>query len=276
MTFNGLKRRVCIFFLASLVLMPALTRGERTNGSEEDLPSVDEIVRKANLASYYQGEDGRASVHMVITDAQGRTRERKFVILRRDVTDGGDQKFYIYFNRPSDVRKMVFMVWKHLDRDDDRWLYLPALDLVKRIASSDKRTSFTGSHFFYEDVSGRNPQEDVHKLIETTDRHFVLNNIPKDPKTVEFSSFMMWIDRKTHLPMKAEYLDRRGKKYRIVEALQVKAIQGFPTVVKSRVRDLRSGGNTVTDFSKIKYNIKIPDKVFTERYLRRAPRKWLR
>ena len=76
--------------------------------------------------------------------------------------------------------------------------------------------------------------------------------------------------------MKAEYLDRRGKKYRIVEVLQVKTIQGFSTVVKSSVKDLRSGGNTVSDFSKIKYNIKLPDKVFTERYLRRAPRKWLR
>jgi len=58
------------------------------------------------------------------------------VILRRDVADGGDQKFYVYFLEPADVRKMVYMVWKHTDRDDDRWLYLPALDLVKRIAAS--------------------------------------------------------------------------------------------------------------------------------------------
>ncbi len=168
------------------------------------------------------------------------------------------------------------MVWKHIDRDDDRWLYLPALDLVKRIAASDKRTSFTGSHFFYEDVSGRNIEEDRHELVEVTDRYFVLNNIPKDPKTVEFSSFKIWIDRNTYMPMKAEYLDERGKKYRIVEALEVKVIQGFPTVTESRVQDLKSGGNTVTKFSDIQYNINIPDRVFTERYLRRAPRRWLR
>ncbi len=69
---------------------------------------------------------------------------------------------------------------------------------------------------------------------------------------------------------------QKGKKYRIVEALELKVIQGFPTVIKSRVQDLRSGGNTVADFSKIKYNIKLPDYLFTERYLRRAPRRWLR
>ena len=130
--------------------------------------SVQEIVDRSNLAAYYEGKDGRSHVNMTITDSQGRTRERRFIILRRDDKDGGDQKFYVHFSRPSDVRNMVFMVWKHIGQNDDRWLYLPALDLVKRIAASDKRTSFVGSHFFYEDVSGRNPADDTHELIETT------------------------------------------------------------------------------------------------------------
>ena len=219
---------------------------------------------------------GRANVHMVITDAQGRTRERRLVILRRDVKDGGDQKFYVYFQEPADVRKMVFMVWKHVDTDDDRWLYLPALDLVKRIAASDKRTSFAGSNFLYEDVSGRGIAEDTHTLAETTDAHYVLDNVPKDPKSVEFASYRLWIDKQTFMPMKAEYLDADGRKYRVVEALEVKEIGGFPTVVKSKVSDLKSGGHTVSTFSEIRYNIKLPDSVFTERYLRRAPRRYLR
>jgi len=239
-------------------------------------PSVDEIVEKANLAAYYQGNDGRASVHMVITDSQGRTRERKFVILRRDVKDGADQKFYVYFEEPADVRKMAYLVWKHVDKDDDRWLYLPALDLVKRVAASDKRTSFAGSNFLYEDVSGRGLAEDTHELVETTAEHYVLNNKPKDPRSVEFAAFKVWIDKKTFLPKKAEYVDAEGKVYRVVEALEVKEIQGFPTVVKSRVQDLKSGGNTVSEFSDVKYDLALPDDVFSERYLRRAPRKYLR
>jgi len=239
-------------------------------------PSVDEIVKKANLTAYYQGDDGRASVTMTITDAQGRTRTREFVILRRDEKDGGDQKFYVYFARPADVRKMVFMVWKHVAKDDDRWLYLPALDLVKRIAASDKRTSFAGSHFLYEDVSGRGIEDDTHELVETTGQHYVLNNKPKDPKSVEFASYRLWIDKKTFMPVKARYLDKKGAEYRVVEALEVKDIQGFPTVTKSKVTDLKSGGNTVSVFSKTRYNVKLPDSVFTERYLRRSPRRYLR
>ena len=234
--------------------------------------TVDEIIDRANLAAYYAGDDGRAEVMMTITDAQGRTREREFVILRRDVVDGGQQQFYVYFKKPSDVRKMVFMVHKYIDKDDDRWLYLPALDLVKRIAGSDKRTSFVGSHFLYEDVSGRSVKEDIHELVETTADYYVLKNTPKDPAGVEFSFYTAWVDKQNFMLVKAEYYDKDGRKYREVESLEIKNIQGFPTVVKARVRDLASGGATVSVFKNIKYNIGLKDRIFTERYLRRPPR----
>lgn len=235
-------------------------------------PTADEIIAKANLTAYYGGDDGRAEVNMTITDSQGRKRTRQFVILRKDKQDGADQFFYVYFKKPSDVRKMVFMVHKHVDRDDDRWLYLPALDLVKRIAASDKRTSFVGSNFFYEDVSGRGITEDSHELVETTDTAFVIKNTPKKPGEVEFSSYTVWIDKNTFMPVKAEYLDKGGRKYREVEALDVQVIDGHPTVTKSRVRDLETGGETVSVFSNIKYDIGLKENIFTERYLRRAPR----
>ncbi|WP_457573470.1 outer membrane lipoprotein-sorting protein [Desulfolithobacter sp.] len=237
-----------------------------------DLTDVEEIVNRANLAAYYAGDDGRAQVTMTITDSQGRVRKREFVILRKDKEDGGEQFFYVYFKKPSDVRKMVFMVHKHIDRDDDRWLYLPALDLVKRIAASDKRTSFVGSNFLYEDVSGRGLDEDVHELIETTDRFYVVKNTPKDPGSVEFSRYTVWIDKQTFMPVKSEYLDKNGRKYRVVEALEIHDIQGYPTVTRSRAADLTSGSETVAEFRRIQYNIGLKDRIFTERYLRRPPR----
>jgi outer membrane lipoprotein-sorting protein len=237
-----------------------------------DAPDVSQIVERSNLAAYYGGDDGRSLVSMTITDAQGRTRNREFVILRKDIADGGEQNFYVYFRKPSDVRKMVFMVHKHIEADDDRWLYLPALDLVKRIAASDKRTSFVGSHFFYEDVSGRAISEDSHNLVETTDQHYVLQSTPKDPATVEFSAYKIWIDKQNFLPTKAEYTDTQGRLYRRVEALETGTIQGIATVTKAKVSDLLNGGHTVSEFKKIQYNMGLQEKIFTERYLRRAPK----
>jgi outer membrane lipoprotein-sorting protein len=238
--------------------------------------TADEIVERANLASYYAGTDGQARASMVIEDREGRTREREFTILRRDRTDGGEQSYYVYFHKPGDVRKTVFMVHKHLDRDDDRWLFLPALDLVKRIAASDKRTSFVGSHFFYEDVSGRSPAADDHALVEETADRYVLENTPRDPGGVEFSRYRVWVDRKTFLPVKAEYSDKQGKVYRRLSTLKVEEIQGIPTVTQARMEDLNTGGKTTMAFEKVQYDQGIPEDVFTERYLRNPPREYIR
>ena len=244
--------------------------------------SVDEIVAQANHAAYYQGRDGRARVNMVIRDAQGRERQREFTLLRLDAEPesggpaDGDQRFYVFFHLPADVNKMVFMVHKRVGGDDDRWLYLPALDLVKRIASTEKRTSFVGSHFFYEDVSGRNVNDDDHELLETTKEYYVLKNTPKDPKSVEFSYYKMWVHRASMLTVRVEFYDDGGEHYRTYEALGVEEIQGHQTVTKARMQDLRTKGETVVDYRGVTYDIGIPESIFTERYLRQPPRKFLK
>ena len=244
--------------------------------------TVDEIVRRANHASYYKGADGRARVNMVITDAQGRTRTRRFTILRWDEPGpegqqvDGDQRFYVYFDRPADVSKMVFMVHKHLDRDDDRWLYMPSLDLVKRIAATDKRTSFVGSDFFYEDVSGRRLSDDKHALVETTDNYYVVRNTPVDKSLVEFAWYKVWIHKTTFLPIKVEYYKADGTKYREYSAEKVDQIDGHWTVTKSKMSNLETGSSTEMSYSEVRYDVGLNGDIFTERYLRKPPRKFLR
>ncbi len=256
-----------------------------TGANAEIAPGVDEIIHRANQTSYYQGKDGRAQVMMTITDSQGRERERRFTILRRDVSDSddiageaynGDQQFYVFFQRPADVNKMAFLVWKHLGSDDDRWLYLPALDLVKRIAASDQRTSFVGSDYFYEDVSGRDINADNHELLEVTDNYYVLKHTPKDPDSVEFSHYVMYVHKTSFIPVQTEYFDKNGEKYRVATALGVDTIDGYPTVTKASMEDLRSGSKTLMSYSAVTYNVGLPEEIFSERYLRRAPVNYLR
>ncbi len=241
----------------------------------QDALTVDEIIRKTNKTSYYQGADGRARVNMVIKDRQGNTREREFVILRRNMDDKDEeQRFYVYFQKPADVREMVFMVWKYVSKDDSRWLYLPALDVVRQIAAGDKRTSFVGSTFFYEDVSGRGIHEDVHELVETTDNYYVVKSTPKNPGSVEFDSFTMHIHKSTFIPVKVEF-EKGGKVYRVGEARKVDTIQGFPTVTQSVMKDLDGGTETTLDYLKVEYNVGLPEDIFSERFMRRAPRQYL-
>lgn len=245
------------------------------NAYAQDL-TADEIVSKANNRSYYQGKDGSAKASMVVTDAQGRTRQRQMTILKLNIQEGGDQKYFVYFRKPIDVKGMSYIVWKHAGKDDDRWLYLPAMDLVRRIAASDKRSSFAGTTFLYEDISGRSIDLDSHSLSESATAYYSIKNIPKDAVSVEFSYYTVQIDKNNFVPMKAEYFDKSGKLYRVVEAMEIKDIQGYPTVTKMKATDFNANSNTVTTFSDISYDIGLKDDIFTERFLRTPPQQWLK
>jgi len=108
--------------------------------------------------------------------------------------------------------------------------------------------------------------------METAPEHYVIKNTPKDPKAVEFAYFMVWIDKKTFLPAKAEYHDKNGTIYRRVEATKIETVQGFPTVMEAKASDLKAQTSTTNTFSNVKYNIGLKDRIFTERFLRRPPR----
>ncbi len=272
------SRLLSLYVLIGLLFTLSLFSLKPANANGAGL-SADEIVEKSNSAYYYAGKDGSAKVKMTITDAANRVRLREFSILRLDVKEGAEQKFYVYFRTPADVEGMVFMVWKNIDKDDDRWLYIPAVDLVKRVSAKNKRSSFAGSHSTYEDVSGRSTGDDSHELLGTEvlngKNTYVIKNSPKDADLVEFSYYKVWIDANNFLPLKGEYYDKGGKLYKTMTSEKIETIDGIPTVVRGRV-DVKGRGHTIIEFSDIKYNIGLNEKIFDERYLRRPQRRWIR
>jgi len=237
-----------------------------------------DIIQRANQAAYYQGEDGSAQVRMIIVDNQGGKQLRQFTILRKDVENLKDQRFLVVFSRPTDVKGTVFRVNKHVAQQDDRWLYLPALDLVKRISAGDKRTSFVGSHFYYEDVSGRNPQEDHYQLMSVDEQSaaYIIKATPKDLDSVEYAYSINHIDKGSFLPKQVTYYDRQDNKIREMNVIKTQKVNGFDTVVHSRITQLPDGGYTDMQFRRVKYDIGLPDELFSERSMRRPPIKWLR
>lgn len=238
------------------------------------------IMEKTLNAYYYAQNDGKAQVFMRLVNKEGKERIRDFAMLRLDKEDGGEQYYYAYFTKPPDVNRTVFMVWKHINRDDDRWLYLPAIDLVKRISANDKRSSFVGSDFTYEDVSGRHLDDDNHTLVKeeviNAKSTYVIKSIPKDKDEVEFSYRLVWSDKQTFLTLKVEYYNRRGELYKQMITDKIEVIEGTPTVTKATMKDLTGGHYTEIEFKKIDYNVGLKANIFEERYLRKPPIKWIK
>lgn len=238
-----------------------------------------EIMKRSHLAYYYAADDGLAQVKMTITDRRGKERVKEFIMLRMDEEEGGKQKYYTYFKKPSDISRLTFMVHKVPDGNDRRWIYIPSVDLVKPISADDKNSSFVGSHFSYEDVSGRHWSEDNHQLLadSTVDGAavWVIESVPAEPYK-GFARKLSYISKENDLPLMERYFDKKGKPLRIFRAERIDEVDGVITIMTRSMENLKKGGKTVIEFSNIDYNVGMDKSIFTERYLKTPPRKYIR
>lgn len=237
-----------------------------------------ELMKKSHLAYYYAGDDGTSDVVMRIIDKKGKERTKEFIMLRLDNEDGGDQKYYTYFKKPSDVSRLTFMVHKSATGNDQRWIYVPSVDLVKPISADDKNSSFVGSDFSYEDVSGRHWTEDDHTLLNesTLDGKdvYVIQSVPKQDYK-GFARKVSYIDKANMLPLKEEYFDSKDNLVKIMRAEKIEDVDGITTITSRSMEDVKKERKTIVEFSKINYNVGVTDDIFTERYLKTPPRQYV-
>ena len=241
--------------------------------------SPDEIVQKSQAAFFYPGKDFKARVMMKLISPSGQERVREMTMLRLNTGEaGGEQKYFMYFFQPAEVKDMTFMVFKYPERDDDRWLFVPAINMVRRIAMQDKQASFVGSDFTYEDVSGRDLADDAHELAKDETLNgkecFVVKSTPK-ADSANYDYKLSWIDKATFLPVKEEYHDRAGATVRVFTADEVQVVKGFPTITRRTMKNLQSGHRTEVSYSSQDYNVGLEENLFSERFLRQPPKKWI-
>jgi hypothetical protein len=269
---DDVMKRFTWLFVAGLILHGSI------NALADD--AATKLMEQSHQSYFYAGDGGSAKVSMVITDKKGRTREREFWMLRRDVQDMGDQRYYTYFIKPADVQRTAFLVHKKAEGNDDRWLYVPALDLVKRIAADDSRTSFVGSDFTYEDVSGRLPILDNHEIVGPDSAMgraaTKVKSTPKDAKTADYAFRYTWVDDATKLPLKEEYIDKKGEAVRRFEVGKIEVIENIPTAVERIMSDLKSERQTTISFTAVSYKTGLSADDFSERLLKNPPADYTR
>jgi hypothetical protein len=239
----------------------------------------EEVMKKSQAAFLYPGKDFKARVVMKLINRDGGERIREMTMLRKNVGEaGGEQKYFMYFFQPADVKDMSFMIYKYPAKDDDRWMFIPAINMVKRIAAQDKRSSFVGSDFTYEDVSGRDIDDDSH-VIEREEKvgsrdSYVVKSTPKGTDA-DFGAKLTWVDKATFLPLKEDQYDRKGAHYKQFTADEVADVKGVPTIVRRTMKNLQTSHRSEVAYLKVDYDLGIEDSLFTERFLRQPPRKWV-
>ena len=155
----------------------ALARTRSASGSRQHSQTpvgATDAERGAWLARQIEdrdtGRDARIAMRMRLFDRQGRVRERALSMSSLRGGPGrpvpGDRSL-VRFTHPADIKGTAFLVWEQPNADDERFLYLPSLGRVRRIAGSEAQESFVGSDFTYEDIGGREFENYTYRLIES-------------------------------------------------------------------------------------------------------------
>jgi hypothetical protein len=224
------------------------------------------------------GNDSSAKMRFDIIYPGGKVkiRDTKWLWIDMDGNGGFSEKAMFYFLSPPEIKDTAFLSWNYekYDKDDDQWVYLPALRKTRRIASSSKHDSFFGTEFSYSDLNTRELDEDAHTFLRTElfqDREcYLVESIPKDKKDA-YSKIMVWVDPERWFILKAEFYNKKGEHLK-TELLKWELIQDIWTTTKLNMENHLNGNKTIVTVKDVLFNTKRKEKLFHERTLKRGVR----
>ncbi|OVE74362.1 outer membrane lipoprotein-sorting protein, partial [bacterium B13(2017)] len=172
------------------------------------------------------------------------------------------------------VKGTAFLTFTHKAKDDDQWLYLPALKRVKRISSSNKSGSFMGSEFAYEDFASQEIEKYTYKWIRDEvfegKECFVIEYYPVDKKNSGYTRQITWVDKSEYRVWKVEYFDRKNSHLKTlrINGYQ-KYLDKFWRANEMNMVNHQNGKSTQLVFSNYKFQTGLKDKDFTKNSLKR-------
>ena len=211
-------------------------------------------------------DNGESDMTMTLISSKGKERQR---FLHQYFKDYGDiEKSTMFFKSPADVKNTSFMNYTYDDdRDDDQWLYLPALKKVKRISGGSKDDYFMGSDFTYEDMEKRNPNKDHHKLLKTEtlegETCYVVESTPKEEG--QYSKRVAWVIKDKWIPLKIEFYDEDEELLKVLKITKYEEIKGYWIVMSQLMENVQREHKTVIGLTNIKIENGIGDAYFTQR-----------
>lgn len=208
------------YTLACFALLLPAVAVTRAKASDTDRGlEVARNVDKAN--SGFVSEVGTAELKLI--DAHGATVSRVLSLRTLEQPDDGDRSI-VTFLSPSDVAGTRLLTWAHDNREDDQWLFLPAINRVKRISGRNKTGSFMGSEFSYEDLAAPGVEEFTYNFLREENFKgadtWVYERRSRDNDS-GYSRQVLWVAKSLMQSVKIEFYDRRN------ELLKTATFSGF-------------------------------------------------
>jgi len=260
----------CIAALLIMFLFPSY--------APADSLSAYEIMKMTNDRD--DGDNATSDMEMVLINRNGKKRVRK---MKRFIKDfGKDVHSVIFFRAPANVEGTGFLSYDYDDtgKDDDQWLYLPALKKVKRIASSDKDSSFMGSDYTYGDMT-KFALDSYHlkHIKEVAVRDHMTWLIEARPKTKAvidtygYKKILFFVRQDNFMIVRAVKWMKEGARIRFMDTPIIEKIDGIWTPVQMTVTTQKGKSvehKTILNYSRIKFNQPISKNTFTTHQLKKG------
>lgn len=256
-----ISRILCLAWVAAAVPFAAL--------AEDAVEAGRELAQRA-----YDRPDGKDAVSrgiMALIDPGQEPRLRQMYVYRRDAGDGTVDSL-IRFTSPPDIENTGLLTLDRVDNETDQWIYLPALDRSRRIASSRKGGQFVGSDLYYEDLRDRPVDKDVHRLLGRDEVNGapcdLLESVPVDPDNSVYGKRVSCIHPQTLIALRVDFYPKQGDEpIKRSEVHRIEKIQDYWTVMDSTMTDLKSGHKTRTNVEEIVYDQNLPEELFSRQAL---------
>jgi len=229
-----------------------------------------QLAQKSDtVISGYQ--DASSQMHMTLINANGQKRERlmKMIVLEKE---GGD-KSLMEFLSPADVKGTKFLSYEHVTKDDDQWLYLPALKRVKRIASKNKSGAFMGSEFSYEDLSSYNVDKYTYvgdaQEVKLNEKKMYKGESQPVSKNSGYTKQVFWVDAQNFLIVKMDYYDRKKELLKTARYEDYKKISGVWRIGKITMSNHQNDKQTILIWKDETIKNGLKEKDFHKRVLKK-------
>jgi hypothetical protein len=242
--------------------------------SQQPTESPDWVARQIDERD--TGKDGRVEMTMRLYDRQGRVRERSLVVnsLRGSARSG--DRTLVRFLSPGDIKGTGFLVWEHPSAEDERFLYLPALGRVRRIAGDEKQESFVGSDLSYEDIGGRDIAEYTYAFAERDatwqgpdgrpHAAWRLESRAKDTQT-KYPRSVSTVLKDTYVAVAADVFNRRNEREKQYQVRRLERIDGVWTAMDIVMTNEAQKTRTELVVRSAKYNVGLSEADFSRRAL---------
>jgi len=242
------------------------------------LPDGDAVMAAVDARD--EGQTLRSRMAIELTDRRDRVRQQEAVSLRKYF--GQDRRQALYYLEPSNVRDTGFLTHDYADpaRDDDQWLYLPALRKTRRISASDRGDYFLGTDLTYEDLKrpGKISLSDWQfKTLAQEDLDgtptWLIEGTPVSDEIAEELGYgrARWhVDPISNVILRSDTWDIQGNALKTAVFSDVRQVDGIWTVHSIRVENHKTGHRTQLTISDAQYNLELDDGLFEERALRRG------